>query len=261
MGDVTAYPNGTFCWIDLGTPDVAGAKAFYGNLFGWAMEDFPAGDEETYTICRLRGKDVAAIHEHPKKEGAEWSSYISVEDADQAASRAAELGARVLMDPFDVLDVGRMSLIRDPAGAVVSLWQPKTHIGARFVNEVGAWGWNELVTPDMDAAKSFYGDLFGWKAEDVPANIPRGIFTMGDLLIGGVHAPTPEEGDASRWTLSFNVADAEVGAARVEELGGQILLPPMQIPIGTFSIVSDPAGAAFTLAAVPGGPVRGVDGS
>jgi uncharacterized protein len=261
MGMVGSYPNGSFCWIDLGTPDVAGAKSFYRGLFGWDTVDLPAGEAGTYTMCRLGGKDVAAIHEHGPDEAVEWSSYISVDDVDAAAGRARALGATIEMEPFDVVDAGRMALIRDPGGAVVSLWQPAGHIGAGLVNDVGAWSWNELVTPSVGAAKAFYGDLFGWRADDVPAGIPRASFSLGDLLIGGVHAPTEQEGDVPRWTVSFSVADADESAARVEQLGGKILLPPIDIPIGRFSIVSDPAGAMLTLASVPSGPFRGVDGS
>jgi len=265
MGEVTGYPNGTFNWVDLGTPDVAGAKAFYSHLFGWTLVDVPAGGSRTYTVAQLQDMDVAAIHQHAEGEGegkgAEWGSSISVDHVDRTASKARHLGATVLREPEDVMEAGRMALVRDPAGAVVSLWQPGTHMGARLVNEVGTWGWNELVTTELDAAKAFYGDLFGWTAEDVPAGIPRTSFSMGDLLIGGAHAPTPQEGDGSRWTVSFLVADAHDSAGRVGQLGGRVLLPPTDIPIGTFSIVSDAAGAAFTIAAVPGGAFRGLDGS
>jgi predicted enzyme related to lactoylglutathione lyase len=261
MGEVKEYPNGTFCWIDLGTTDVAGAKAFYSGLFGWEMEDLPAGDSGTYTMCRLRGKDIAGIHQHSPEEGIGWSSSISVDDVEETTSRARTLGAVVLMEPFDIEGAARMSLIRDPAGAEVTLWQAMGHIGAGYVNDVGAWGWNELVTPEMETAKAFYGDLFGWEAEDVPAAIPRATFTLGDLLVGGIHSPTPQEGEGARWTVSFGVSDADQSTARAEELGGRTVLPATDIPIGRFSIVSDPAGATLTLAAVPGGPARGVDGS
>jgi uncharacterized protein len=261
MGEVKEYPNGTFCWIDLGTTDVAGAKAFYGGLFGWEMEDLPAGGAETYTMCRLGGKDVAGIHRHSPEEGIGWSSSIAVDDVDEATSRAAALGAEVLAKPFDIQGVARMSPIRDPAGAEVTLWRAKGHIGAAYVNDIGAWGWNELVAAEMNAAKDFYRELFGWEAEDVPAGIPRAIFTRGNLLIGGIHAPTPPEDPAPRWTVSFAVADADQSVSRAEELGGRVVMPPMDIQIGRFAIVADPAGATLTLAAVPAGPVRGVDGS
>ena len=75
MGEVERYPEGTFCWVDLGTTDVAGAKRFYGELFGWEFVDQPA-DEGTYTLCRLRGQDVVGIHEHREDEGTGWSSSI-----------------------------------------------------------------------------------------------------------------------------------------------------------------------------------------
>jgi uncharacterized protein len=261
MGDVVRYPNGTFCWIDLGTTDVPGAKAFYAGLFGWETEDLPAGDSEMYTMCRVEGKDVAGIHEHTEAEGTDWSSSISVDEVEATTSSARELGATIVMEPFDIPGACRMSLIQDPTGAHVSLWEPRGHIGARLVNEVGTWGWNELASSDMAVAKAFYSGLFGWTAEDAPGPIPRAGFTLGHLLVGGVHALTPAEGHASRWTVSFGVGDADQATARVQELGGRILLPAMDIPIGRFAIVSDPAGAAFTIAAAPGGPLGGVDGS
>jgi predicted enzyme related to lactoylglutathione lyase len=261
VGEVKDYPNGTFCWIDLGTTDVPGAKAFYGGLFGWETEDMPPDDSGTYSIFRLDGKDIAGLHHHSPEEGTGWSSYISVDDADESTARAKELGAEVMMEPFDIEGASRMSLIKDPSGAVVSLWQPKGHIGAGLVNEVGTWSWDELVTPAADSAKAFYVDLFGWTTEDVAASIPRSIFSLGDLLIGGVHGPTPQEGDSPRWTVSFMVGDADDSAAKATELGGKILLPPIDIPIGRISIVSDPAGATFTIAAVPAGAARGVDAS
>jgi predicted enzyme related to lactoylglutathione lyase len=261
MGEVREYPNGTFCWIDLGTPEVSGAKAFYSALLGWETEDVQADEGDIYTICRLEGKDVAAIHEHPDTESAEWSSFISVDDVDATTPRARELGATVIMEPFDVMDAGRMSMLSDPTGATVSLWQSRSQIGARLVNEVGTWSWNELVTPDMDAARAFYGDLFGWRVEEAPGPIRRAGFTLGHLLVGGIHETTPYEGDASRWTVTFRVADAGQAVTRVGDLGGDVDLPPMEIPIGKFAIVTDPAGATFTVASFPGGALRGVDGS
>lgn len=258
MGEVSRYPNGTFNWIDLGTIDVAGAKAFYAGLFGWEMEDLPA-DAGTYTMCRLRGKDVAGIHEHSADEGTDWSSYISVDDVDKSTSKAGEIGATVMMEPFDIPGAARMSLIRDPAGAVVSLWQPSGHVGSGLVNEVGTWTWNELVTAEMDAAKDFYRELFGWTAGEAPSPIPRAQFSLGELLIGGMHQPIEQE-RAPRWTVSFRVADVDDTAARAQELGGSILLPPMDIPIGRLAMVSDPSGADFGVTSFAG-PWAGVDGS
>ena len=84
---------------------------------------------------------------------------------------------------------------------------------------------------------------------------------MGTLLIAGGHVPTPQEDPTPRWSVAFWVADADTAATKAGELGGVVVLPPMDVPVGRFTIVADPQGAVFSAAAVPGGPARGVDGS
>jgi hypothetical protein len=144
---------------------------------------------------------------------------------------------------------------------VVSLSRPGKHFAAELVNENGAWTWNELVSPELAAAREFYAGLLGWAAADIPGAVARTSFSLGDLLIGGGHAPVPQEDPTPRWAISFWVADADRAAARAEELGGTVLLPPMDVPVGRFTVVADPRGAAFSASAVPGGPARGLDGS
>ena len=256
MGEVSRYPPGTFCWIDLGTTDVAGARSFYEGLFGWEAEDVGG-----YVLWRLGGRIVSGLHEHSPEEGTGWSSNVCVDDIQMATARARELGAGVLVEPTGITGTGKVSSVRDPTGAEVALWQPLGHAGAQIVNEVGTWTWNELVAADLQAAATFYGDLFGWEAEAAPGPIARLGFSMGHLLIGGAHEPAPGEDPGPRWTVSFRVADADESADRAEQLGGRIVLPPMDIPVGRIAVVSDPAGATFTLGAVPGGALRGVDGS
>ena len=259
MGEVGRYPDGTFCWIDLGTNDAPEAKAFYGGLLGWEFDDLPTGEKGTYSICRLKGKAVAGLYDQAEEPG--WGSYVKVEDVDRAAGRARELGAEVLVEPFDAPGGGRVATVRDPAGAVVSLSRPGERLAAELVNEDGAWTWNELVAPDLGAAREFYAQLFGWSAADIPGAVARTSFSLGDLLVGGGHAPIGPEDPTPRWTIAFWVADADRCVERARELGGGVVLEPMDIPVGRFGIVSDPGGAAFTVTAVPGGPLRGVDGS
>ncbi|HJP66710.1 MAG TPA: VOC family protein [Actinomycetota bacterium] len=262
MGEVTQYPPGHFCWIDLGSTDVEAAKAFYGRLLGWEFADVPGGDPSaTYTMCLRGSLDVAGMHGHADEEGSSWTSYVSVDDAESVTAKAMELGGRVVVEPLDVPGASRMAVIADPAGTVVALWQSKGYSGARLVNEIGAWAWNELTTPDLDGAKAFYGELFGWTATDLAIGIPRASFSLGDRLIGGAHEPSEGEPTTPRWTISFLVEDADAGAAMVQELGGRVLMPVMEIPIGKFAVVADPSGAAFTINAVPGGAFRGLDGS
>jgi predicted enzyme related to lactoylglutathione lyase len=259
MGEVERYPNGTFCWVDLGTTDAAGAKAFYGGLLGWEFDDLPTGDKGTYSICRRDGKAIAGLYD--RAETPAWGSYISVDDVDAATERARELGAEVLVEPFDSPGGGRVATVRDPAGAAVSLSRPGESFGAELVNADGAWTWNELVSGDLATGVRFYTELLGWSAAAAPGAFPRTTFTLGDLLIGGGHAPARQEDPTPRWSIALWVADADQAAARASELGGTVLLPPMDIPVGRFTILADPQGAAFTATAVPGGPLRGVDGS
>ncbi|MFN2589780.1 MAG: VOC family protein [Actinomycetota bacterium] len=261
MGEVSTYPDGHFCWVDLGTTDVDGSKAFYGGLFGWELQDIAAGGDQTYTRCRLNGFEVAGLHAHAEAEGSGWSSSIAVDDVDATTLRAREVGASVVLEPQEIPGTARLSVIRDLVGAEVSLWQAKGFAGARLVNEPGAWTWNELVTAELDRATGFYRGLFGWESGGAPAPIPRVGFTKGGYLIGGAHAPQPGEDDSPRWTVAFGVEDADASATRAQELGGRVLLPAMDIPTGRFAVVADPAGASFTISAVPGGGVRGLDGS
>jgi predicted enzyme related to lactoylglutathione lyase len=259
MGSVERYPDNTFCWIDLGTNDAAGAKAFYGGLLGWEFDDLPTGDKGTYSICRLQGKAVAGLYDRAERPG--WGSYIKVADVDQATEQARELGAEVLVAPFDAPGGGRVATVRDPAGAPVSLSRPGESFGAEVVNQDGAWTWNELVCGELAAEARFYSELLGWTAAGLEGPIRRTSFTLGELLIGGGHEPAPQEDPTPGWRVTFWVGDADQTAARAGELGGTVLLPPMDIGVGRMTVVADPQEAAFIAAAVPGGPVRGVDGS
>src|SRR5437763_2504283 len=166
MGERTQYTPGTFCWADLSTTDQEAAKAFYSGLFGWEADDRPVGDGAVYSMMEVDGKDVAAISAQPPQQReagvpSTWNSYITVDSADAAVARAKELGANVHADAFDVMDVGRMGVVQDPQGAYFMVWEPKSNIGASLVNIPGAFTWNELASPDIDASASFYGELFG----------------------------------------------------------------------------------------------------
>ena len=99
MGEVKEYPNGTFCWIDLGTTDVPGAKAFYSGLFGWETGDMPPDDSGTYSIFRLDGKDIAGLHQHSPEEGtaaATLDGRVAARTARARVERLQELQERLL---------------------------------------------------------------------------------------------------------------------------------------------------------------------
>jgi len=253
MGERTHYEPGTFCWVGLATSDPPAAKAFYTSLFGWEAEDLSAGAAGTFTMLRRSGKDVAILYmQQPEARAAgappHWTSYISVEDADETAARAGELGgAAVFREPFDVLDAGRVAAIQDPTGAIVSLWQARSRIGATLVNDVGALCWNELATTDVERAKSFFGALLGWEYETDPDSSYVSIRNAGSLN-GGIRQQSEQEHDMPpNWLPYFTVENADDAARRAEQLGGRRLNPTMEIHIGRFAVVADPQGAAFAV--------------
>jgi predicted enzyme related to lactoylglutathione lyase len=261
MGTRTAYEPGTFCWVDLSTPDVEGAKAFYSALFGWDIEDLP-GPHGTYSMAHVGGEPVAAVvpqatWEDERGIPPHWNNYVSVEDAAATQARAGELGAELFGESFDVGSTGRIGVFRDPTGAHLCLWQPGDHAGAGRVNEPGCLTWNEVGTPDPDAAAEFYISLFGWETEpmdtgDGPAYV---IVKVGERSNGGIREHSPEEregGVPPAWIPYFAIDSAEATAARATELGGRVLAGPMSVPNGgTIAAVMDPQGGAFGIWAGP----------
>ncbi|HET9234968.1 MAG TPA: VOC family protein, partial [Candidatus Eisenbacteria bacterium] len=164
MPEVSKHKPGMFCWIELATTDPAGAKRFYSELFGWAANDMPAGEGMTYTMLQLGGKDVGGLYRmQPEQEQGgvppHWFTYVAVGSADDAAKKAASLGATVIMPPFDVLDVGRMAALQDPTGAHFAVWEARRHSGTGIVGEPGTHCWTELMTTDTRKAGEFYNKL------------------------------------------------------------------------------------------------------
>ena len=248
-----AYTPGTFCWVELGTTDGEAAKKFYTELFGWDSIDNPIGPGMVYTMLKLDGKDVGALYKMPPEMTSNgvpphWMSYVSVNNADEAAAKAKELGATLMKEPFDVFDVGRMAVIQDPTGAMFAIWQAGTHKGAAAVNVPNSLCWNELATPDPAKAGDFYTGLFGWdkKVQDM-GPMTYTSFMNGERPAGGMYKPTPEMGEIPpNWLAYFAVDDADAKVKKANELGATIIVPASDIPnVGRFAVIQDPQGAVF----------------
>jgi predicted enzyme related to lactoylglutathione lyase len=253
MGERTKYTPGTFSWADVSTTDQPAAKEFYSGLFGWEANDSPVGDGVFYSMMQVDGKSVAAVSPQPQPQREAgvpplWNSYITVESADDAAGKAADLGASVHAPPFDVMDAGRMAVIQDPQGAFFMVWEPRENIGAQLVNGPGQLSWNELASPDVDASVKFYGDLFGWEAEPMEGMPQRyTVVRNGGRANGGIRELREEEGAPPHWLVYLGIDDIDSGLAKVEQLGGKKLAGPIDIGIAKIGIVQDPQGATFAL--------------
>lgn len=249
--EMTSYPPGTPSWVDLGTPDLDAAAAFYGALFGWTCDPGPP-EFGGYRMCLLRGAPVAGMGPQGNPDMPPWwTTYISVASADDAAVAIEAAGGTLVVAPMDVMDVGRMAVAADPAGALFSVWEPRNHPGAALVNEPGTLCWNELTTRQPQESITFYGSVFGWTASTTTTDpMPYTEFQLDGRGIGGMMVM---DGDMwppeipNHWMVYFAVADVDATAARCVELGGAAPVPPTDIPPGRFAVLNDPAGAVFSV--------------
>lgn len=244
-------PPGTPCWVDLGIPDVERARSFYGALFGWTFETGPpeTGD---YTMCMLNGRPVAALMTNPDEAATSfwWNLYLSSDDVDGTGKRIVDAHGRLVVEPTDVMDAGRMAVAVDPTGAPFGLWEGRAHVGAATVNEPGSMVWNELRTPRPELARQFYTDVFDYTLEPLAdSTIDYTVLRRPDgHMIGGVHG---EPGSTPLWLTYFAVDDTDAAVRRVIEAGGECVTGPWDSPYGRMAAVRDPFGAEFRLSTLP----------
>jgi uncharacterized protein len=274
LSERDGYQPGVPCWIDTWQPDAEAAVAFYTQLLGWEVEDtMPPDTPGQHFMCRLRGRDVAAIASRP--EGAPpvtaWTTYIWAQSAADTVAKVIAAGGSVVKEPFESLDGGRIAVVADPAGAALGVWQPGAHRGAQLVNEPGAWSMSALNTRDPAGAKAFYGTVFGWETEAL--DLGEGEITLWRLpgYVGGepqqpvsrevVGAMAPTTGDglrdeaAAHWSVDFWVDDIDATADNAVRLDGTVVALPYDIPGAGLrqAVLADPQGAVFSVTKVTAG--------
>jgi uncharacterized protein len=115
----------SFVHVELNTTDVGKAKTFYGDLFNWKLEDIPMGGS-SYTMIGVGEGVGGGIMRHPVPGApSAWLAYVLVDDIHTATKKAKSLGANVMKDVTEVMDMGWLSIIIDPTGAALGLWQAK----------------------------------------------------------------------------------------------------------------------------------------
>jgi len=249
----TAWPQGVPCWVDCQVDDTAAARRFYGQLFGWEIQDSPP-EAGGYLMAMKGGRPAAGIG--PKPEGmpvpSAWTTYLAADSADDIATRVTNAGGQTMMPPFDVMDVGRMFVAADPTGAVFGVWEAKAHTGAGVFNEHGAYSWNEVHTRDYARAQDFYRDVFGWTYTELGDGQHFVYSTFApagqDRPAGGVNDLTKMPGDApAHWLAWFQVDDADASLAKATELGATVVSGPDDSPFGRMGIVRGPQGETFAV--------------
>jgi predicted enzyme related to lactoylglutathione lyase len=275
MTNRDGYPTGVPCWVDSTQPDPDAAVAFYAGLFGWECENvMPADLPMKYYLARIGGGTVGAIGSIP--EGApgqaSWNTYIWADDVDALVPTVVAAGGAVLAEPFDVMEAGRMAVFADSEGAAFCVWQPGRNRGAEVVNQHGSVNFNTLSTRQIDAARDFYGAVFGWETLDlggdglmwtlagygdhleatVNPGMREGMAQMGapvgfEDVVAAVDPIAPDDSAThANWGVTFAVDNADETAALAAELGGTVLSPPTNLPWVRSTVIADPQGAVFT---------------
>lgn len=241
--------TGDFCWINILTSQPEEAKKFFAGLLGWTYGDLGGMGSS----IKVDGHEIGGLFDLDSPQTPPGTKpvvgvMVKVDDADATAAKAKSLGGRA-KDAFDIMDNGRMAELHDPNGAGIDLWQPKKQQATTAdQNHHGAPSWYETYTPDVEAGKKFYGDLFGWKAETMAMpGMDYTVFKLGDKMIAGMMKPAAGMADmAPQWVTYFTVDDTDEAARKAAELGGTVFVPPMDIPtVGRFSSIVSPQGVMF----------------
>jgi uncharacterized protein len=251
----TGYPDGAPCWADLSTPDLDGARRFYGALFDWTFDE-PDPNMGGYANVRRGGKTVVGIA--PMMEGSDmptvWSTYLKTSDIHETARRIAAGGGNLLQPPMEIPGAGHMLFAVDATGAHIGAWQPAAHTGAQLFGEPGAMCWHEVATRDVARADAFYRGLFGYEQTQIGdgERFDFKVYKVDGQDVGGRMKMTDPEwnGIPPHWMVYFAVDDADRAAAKIRELGGKVMHGPFDSPYGRIAVVQDPYGATFSIIAL-----------
>ncbi|MFD0688188.1 VOC family protein [Actinomadura fibrosa] len=254
MPEVSGYDPGWPTWAELASPDPEASRAFYCGLFDWysyTLTVADLGDYEIFTLGDVQGPEVAGMQTLADDSlPSSWTCYFRTDDVDAAVETVRAAGGQELMEPTDVAGLGRMALCSDLEGADFALWLPFDLRGAGVADEPSAVCWVELACRDVERARRFYGEVFGWKAVD-RSYYSRTYtnFKIGEWSVAGL-VPLDEFWGPEvppHWVPYFEVADCDASAERAVGLGARIDLGPTDIAPGRFSVLTDPTGARLTI--------------
>lgn len=237
---------GKFVWHDNVSTDVEKAKRFYTELLGWETEVWKPGEMD-YPMIMAGGQMHGGFGPAEGDVPSHWLGHVLVDNVDETAERAKSAGGKVVAGPFDIPEVGRMAAIADPQGAVFSVFSPFSGDGQ--MGE-GQFVWDELVTSDVEGAKRFYKEVFGWTSRDMDMG-EAGTYTMfqraGDVDAAGAMT-LPDPAPPPHWLPYVGTDDVDATASRVPKLGGTVIREPFDVSsVGRIAIVKDPNGAVFGL--------------
>jgi len=254
--------NGKVVWRDLLTNTPDASRRFYGDLFGWEFEAprvfVGVGSGNSYLLIRHNGKLIGGMVDSNalgKKENiSQWITTISVADIDAAVERVTGAGGKVINAPESIGERGRMAVIEDSTGALFAMIQTKQGDPADSESVQDGWLWDELWTSDVDKATGFYRAVFGFQHKDHAigdADRNYRVLRYADKPRAGV-LKNPFEGERPVWVNYIRVEDPSAVTAKVEALGGRVLVEAQARPIGgEVAFIAGPSGAGVALQTWP----------
>ncbi len=240
--------------VQLVTPDLMLAKRFYGGLFGWHFRDLRLGGQD-YAEASQDGQLVAGLVHKAVATGerrqSSWLTFLAVRDVDATKKLAVANGAKVLLEPHTIPNRGREAVFSDPQGAVFAVLASSSGDLPDEMADPGEWIWSSLSTTDPDANAGFYQTLFDYEVFDLPADEGARHLMLASDNYARASANTLPAGRPNarpHWLNYIHVEDVEASSAKVESLGGRVLVESrLDRHGGKVAIVADPLGAPFGL--------------
>lgn len=248
-------PVGAPIWIDLATSDVARARDFYAAVFGWTFQVEQCG---AYHYALQDGRAVAGLMANDPQWNAPdgWTTYLHTADIAATVAAAGAAGAQTCVAPMEVEGKGWLSMLTDPAGAPVGLWQPTGHHGFEAVGEAGTPVYHQLTVRDYATALDFYRAVFGWQVETVSDSDEFRYSTAlfdGQALLGVMDGSGMlPDGIPSSWAFFLGAENVDNTVALIVDNGGTVVRPAEDTPYGRLAAVADPTGATFNLSSLQG---------
>ena len=235
---------GKFVWHEHSSTDLDRAKSFYTKLLGWETEVWKPGEMD-YPMIEAGDQMHGGFSTAQVAASPHWVGHVLVTDTNETARRAEAAGGRIAAGPMDIPEIGTFAFIADPQGAIVSAFAPE---GEMTVSE-GTFVWDELQTSDLEAAKSFYTETFGWTAENTEmAGVGTyTVFKVGDTSVAGC-TRLPEAAGAQAYWVPYVSTDVDATVARARELGGNVVQESLDLAeVGRIAVLRDPMGAVVGL--------------
>ena len=249
-----AVEPGRFVWRDLMTKDIAAAKQFYGELFGWRFENVRRGDRP-YVLARRGTIPIAGIVDisGSADAGSQWLSYMSVSDVDKSVAFVQAERGKVLVEPRE-LPIARVAVVTDPEGAPLGLAQFRRSVPDPSEPSPHHFFWQEYLARDAEQALVFYTRLGGYTSVllesrlDVDYHVLRSTRGRAGLF----RLPPQVAGVQPNWLPYVLVSDPAAFAARAVALGGRVVVPAApERRNGSLAVIADPGGAVLALQKYP----------